>query len=126
MVLPLGFLILLTVPIVGVLALVTGSSKATGLGLVIALCLAGTGAGLTLTQRVLRRSRAAVVIAAAVLTGLAFAGPMFGWTVGHPQEREPAVDLGLILAAACLAVVVAAGWWAGRDPIQQPDPAIRL
>lgn len=77
-----------------------------------------------LTQRVLRRSRTAVVAAAAVLTGLAFIGPMVGWTVGHPQERGPAIELGLILAAVSLFVVVVAGWWAGRDPIQRLDPAV--
>jgi hypothetical protein len=91
----------------------------TGLWLVITLCLVGASAGLTLTQRILRRSRAAVVTTAAVLTGLAFVGPMLGWTVGHSQERGPATELGLLLEAGCLLAVVPAGWWAGRDPIQR-------
>jgi hypothetical protein len=62
-----------------------------------------------------------VVVAAAVLTGVAYTAPLLGWTVGHPQEHDPAADLGLILAAACLPVIVAAGWWAGaRDPAPAP------
>ena len=122
----LTLLILLALPILGAVAFLTASSgPSTGLGLAIALCLVGTGTGLSLTQRELRRSRTAVVTAAAVLTGLAFVGPVLGWTVGHPQERGHAIGLGLIFAAGGLFLVVAAGWWAGRDPIQRPDPAAR-
>jgi len=121
--LPFGLLILLAAPVIGLaMVLTSGSGAATGPWLVVALCLVGIGTGLTLTQRVLRRSRAAVVAAAAALTGLAFVGPVLGWTVGEPPERGPAIQLGLILAAGCLCGVVAAGWWAGRDPIQRLDP----
>lgn len=121
----LGVLLVLAVPIIGAVALFTArSGPSTGLGLVIALCLIGTGTGLTLAQQVLRRSRTAAVIAAAVLTGLAFVGPVLGWTVGSPQERGPAIGLGVILAAGCLFVVVAVGWWAGRDPFQRLDSAV--
>ncbi|MEO6082065.1 MAG: hypothetical protein ABIQ18_03075, partial [Umezawaea sp.] len=120
----LGALIVLAVPIIAVVAhFTTSSGTSTGLGLGIALCLVVAGAALTLTQGALRPSRAAVVTASAVLTGLAFVGPVFGWTVGYPQDRGPAVELGVILAAGCLFLVVAAGWWAGRDPIERPDPA---
>lgn len=121
---PPALLLVLAVPIIGTVAFLSGSSGSTALWLVIAVCLVGAGAGLTFTQQVLRRSRTAVVTAAAVLTGLAFTGPVLGWTVGYPQERDAAVDLGLILAAGCLVVVVAAGWWAGRDPIPRLDPAV--
>ncbi|SFQ95947.1 hypothetical protein SAMN04488564_101176 [Lentzea waywayandensis] len=40
--------------------------------------------------------------AVAVLTGLAFLGPFFGWPLGLPPERGTAVQLGLVLAAGCL------------------------
>jgi hypothetical protein len=120
MLLPLGLLILAAVLFIGAVSFITARSKVTGIGLVIALCLVGTGTALTLTQRMLPRSNAAIVTATAGLTGLAFLGPMLGWTIGHPQNRGPAIELGLILAAGCLLVVVAAGWWAGRNPIQQP------
>lgn len=121
--LPLGLLIVVAVPIVGMVAFFNVSGMSTVPWLVIALCLVGTGILLALTQRVLHRSRAAVVAAAAVLTGLAFVGPMLGWTLGYPQERAPATQLGLILAVVSLFAVVTVGWWAGREPIQRPDPA---
>jgi hypothetical protein len=122
---PLGLFVVLALPISGMWAFITGSSGAsTGPWLVLALCLVGTGIGLTLAQQVLRRWRMAVVAAAAVLTGLAFVAPALGWTMGHPQDREPATALGLILAAGCLLVVAAAGWWAGRDPIPRPAPEV--
>ncbi|NKE60653.1 hypothetical protein FXN61_29230 [Lentzea sp. PSKA42] len=117
---PLVLLLVAAVPITGAVVFFTASAgTSTGPGLVLALCLTGTAICLTLAQGVLRRSRAAVVSAAAVLTGLAFLGPVFGWTVGHPAERGPAVELGLILATGCLFLVVAAGWWAGRDPVRR-------
>jgi len=123
---PLGILVVVAFSIVGVVSVVTGTSGAssTVLWLVITLCLVGTGAILTLTQQVLRRARTAVVAAVAVLAGLAFAGPLLGWTMGHPQDRDAAIDLGLLLVAGCLPAVVAAGWWAGRDPIPRPAPAV--
>lgn len=117
MVLPLVVLLVAAVPITGaVVFFVAGSTTSPGLGLVLALWLTGVATTLAVAPGVLRRSRAAVVSAAAALTGLAFLGPVLGWTVGHPAERGPAVALGLILAAGCLVLVVAAGWWAGRDP----------
>ncbi len=121
----LGALIVVAVPIIVVVAhFTTSSGTSTWLGLGITLCLVGVGAALTLTQGAFRRSRAAVVTAAAALTGLAFVGPMFGWTVGYPQDRGPAIELGVILAAGCLLLVVAAGWWAGRDPIERLEPVV--
>jgi hypothetical protein len=120
--LPLGLLIPVAVLIIGMAAFFRAiPSTSTGPWLLIALCLVGTGTVLTLTQRVLRRSRAAAVVAAAVLTGLAFVGPVLGWTAGLPQERGTAIELGLILAVASLFVVVAVGRWAGR-PL---DPAVK-
>lgn len=121
-VVPLVLFIVLGLPVLGVVAFLTeNAGMSTVPWLVTALCLVGAGAGLTLAQRLLRRSRMTAVIAAAVLTGLAFVAPALGWTVGHPQEHASAVALGLILAAACLPVIVAAGWWAGaRDPAVPP------
>ncbi|MFS8096897.1 hypothetical protein LFM09_07110 [Lentzea alba] len=116
--LPLGLLLVASVPIAGAVVFSSDSAaKSTGTGLVFALCLIGAAAGLVLAQRMLPRPRTAVVVAAAVLTGLAFLGPVLSWTVGHPPEHGPAVQLGLILAAVCLVPVVAAGWWAGRRTI---------
>ncbi|MDQ7803116.1 hypothetical protein Q5425_05210 [Amycolatopsis sp. A133] len=122
-VLPLSLLVVSALPLTGLVAFFTSNAGVpTGLWLVFSLWLAGIGAGLALAQRVLRRSRVAVLVAAAVLTGLAFAGPLLGWTVGHPQESGSAVGLGLLLAAGGLSVVVAAGGWAGRDPVHRPVP----
>ncbi|WP_158102690.1 hypothetical protein [Lentzea kentuckyensis] len=124
-VVPLVFLLLAAIPITGVVVFFTADSgTATVPKLVLALCLIGVGIGLTMAQGAVRRSRAAVVGAAAALTGLAFLGPFLGWTVGLPPAREAAIQLGLILAAGGLVLVVAAGWWAGRDRVQQtPDSA---
>ncbi|MBP2329448.1 hypothetical protein JOF56_009833 [Kibdelosporangium banguiense] len=122
----LGVLVLVAMLIIGMVGFLRATSRtSTGTWLAIALCLVGTGTVLTLTQRVLLRSRAAMVAAAAVLTGLAFVGPMLGWTVGYPQERGSAIGLGLIVAVVSLFVVVTVGWWAGRDPIQRLDPAVK-
>ncbi|MDX8148899.1 hypothetical protein SK854_42750 [Lentzea sp. BCCO 10_0061] len=132
-VLPLVFLLLAAIPIIGVLVFFTSSSGTlTVPNMTVPLCLIGIGIGLTMMQGAVRRSRAAVVDAVAVLTGLAFLGPFLGWTLGFPADRETAVQIGLILAAACLPLLVAAGWWAGRDPAitgavaagdpQRPDP----
>lgn len=119
-VVPLVFLLLAAIPVTGAVVFFTSSSgTSTGPRVVLALCLIGIGAGLTMAQGAVRRSRAAVVGAAAVLTGLAFLGPFLGWTAGSPAERGTAVQLGLILAAGSLALVVAAGWWAGRDRVQR-------
>ncbi|MFJ8962452.1 hypothetical protein ACIRG5_23975 [Lentzea sp. NPDC102401] len=116
-VLPLVFLLLAAVPITGAVVFFTsGSGTTTAPKLALPLCLAGAGIGLTMAQGAVRRSRAAVVDAVAVVTGLAFLGPFLGWTLGLPAERETAVQIGLILAAGCLPLIVAAGWWAGRDP----------
>ncbi|MDX3189976.1 hypothetical protein PV458_16340 [Streptomyces sp. MN03-5084-2B] len=121
-VVPLVLLVVLGLPVLGGVAFFTSDSgMSTGPWLVTALCLVGAGAGLVLAQPLLHRPRMTVVVAAAVLTGLAFLGPWLGWTVGHPQERGPAADLGLILAVACLPLIVAAGWWAGaRNPALAP------
>ncbi len=120
---PLGLLVLAAVPLTGLMGYFFANTDATaGPGLVLTLLLVGGAAGLAMAQGVLRRSRTAVVIAAAVLTGLAFVGPVFGWTVSHPPELGSAVTLGLLLAAGCLPLVAAAGWWAGRDPVQRPAP----
>lgn len=119
-VLPLVFLLLAAIPVTGMVVFFTSNSGAsTGPRLALALCLIGIGIGLTMAQGAVRRSRAAVVGACAVLTGLAFLGPFLGWTVGTPAERGAAVQLGLILAAASLALVAAAAWWAGRDRSRQ-------
>lgn len=122
--LPLTLLLLVGVPILGlVLGFGSRSGAATESGLVYALLLAGTAICLSLAQDVLRRARTLVVSAAAVLTGLAFLAPVLGWTVGHPAVRDSAVILGLVLAAGCLGLVVAAGWWTGRDPVPRlTDP----
>ncbi|SDZ20693.1 Catechol 2,3-dioxygenase [Amycolatopsis xylanica] len=116
-VVPLVLLSLAALPILGAVAFFASTARmSTGLWLVVDVCLFGSLAGFALTRRLLPRSRVAVVIGAAVLTGLASVGPLLGWTVGHPQEHDPAVELGLILAACCLVGVVVTGWWAGRDP----------
>ncbi|MFD4668555.1 hypothetical protein ACFWNN_02410 [Lentzea sp. NPDC058450] len=121
-VLPLVFLLVAAVPIYGVMAFVNfNSGKSTVPALVFALCLIGIGIGLTMVQGAVRRSRAAVVAAAAVLTGLAFLGPSLGWTLGFPPERGIVGELGLILAAGCMVLVVAAGWWDGPDPATTDD-----
>ena len=115
-VLPLVFLLLSAIPITGAVVFLTSNSgTSTGPKLVLALCLTGIGVSLTMAQMAVRRARAAAVDAAAVLAGLAFVGPFLGWTVGLPAERGTAIQLGLILAAGGLGLVVAAGWWAGRD-----------
>lgn len=120
---PLGLLGLAAVSFTGLVGFFFENAEATvGPGLVFALLLVGGATGLTMTQGVLRRSRTVVVIAAAVLTGLAFVGPVFGWTVSHPAELDSAVNLGLLLAAGCLPLVVAAGWRAGRDPVLRTAP----
>ncbi|MEV6447167.1 hypothetical protein [Amycolatopsis sp. NPDC051716] len=123
-VVPLVLLIVLGVPVLGAVAFFTeGSGMSTGPWLVASLCLVGTGAALALAQPRLYRPRMMAVVAAAVLTGLAYVAPALGWTLGHPQEHAPAAGLGLILAAACLPVVAVAGWWAGaRDPAAPPGP----
>ncbi|MFT7870523.1 MULTISPECIES: hypothetical protein [Amycolatopsis] len=117
-VVPLVLLVVLSLPVLGAVAFFTSDSgMATGPWLVTVLCLVGIGAGLALGQPLLHRPRMTAVVAAAVLTGLAYAGPLLGWTVGHPQDHDAATGLGLILAAVCLPLIVAAGWWAGaRDP----------
>jgi hypothetical protein len=113
--LPLGFLLLASIPITGAVAFFTASSgTSTGHWLVLALSFVGVGTAIALAPGVLRRSRSAVVVAAAAVAGLAFLGPLLGWTVGHPAEHGPAARLGLILTAVSLVPVVAAGWWAGR------------
>ncbi|MFI6102013.1 hypothetical protein ACIA8G_41225 [Lentzea sp. NPDC051213] len=115
--LPVGLLLLMDLPISGMVAFFTSDSgSSTGPWLVLTLCLVGVGTVLTLIPGVLPRPRMAVVAAAAVLTGLAFIGPVLGWTLGHPQERAPALQLGALLAAVCMGGVFAAGWWAGRRP----------
>ncbi|WIX84670.1 hypothetical protein [Amycolatopsis sp. DG1A-15b] len=121
-VVPLILLVVLGFPVLGVVVFfLEDAGRSTGPWLVTALCLLGIGAGLTLAQRLLYRPRMTAVVAAAVLTGLACVGPPLGWTLGHPQEHGPAADLGLLLAAACLPVIFAAGWWAGaRDPALRP------
>ncbi|MEV5719732.1 hypothetical protein AB0L41_38095 [Amycolatopsis mediterranei] len=123
-VVPLVLLIVLGLPVLGAVAFfIENSGMSTGPWLVASLCLVGTGAGLVLAQPLLYRPRMTVVVVAAVLTGLAYVAPALGWTVGYPQEHAPAVELGLILAAACLPVVAAAGWWAGaRHPVVPPGP----
>ncbi|MGW6441533.1 hypothetical protein [Lentzea sp. NPDC055074] len=116
-VLPLVFLLLVAIPITGAVVFFTSSSGTSTMPkLLLPLFLTGIGIGLTMAQGAVRRSRAAVVDAAAVLTGLAFLVPFLGWTLGLPAERGPATQIGLALAAACLVLVVVAGWWAGRDP----------
>lgn len=121
-VLPLVFLLVAAVPISGVMTFVNSrSGTSTVPALVFALCLIGIGIGLTMAQGAVRRSRAAVVDAAAVLTGLAFLGPSLGWTLGFPPERGIVGELGLILAAGCMVLVVAAGWWDGPDPAITDD-----
>ncbi|WP_394618952.1 hypothetical protein JNUCC0626_07585 [Lentzea sp. JNUCC 0626] len=122
--LPLVLLLVAAVPIAGVMAFFSSNSssgKSTVPALVFALCLVGVGIGLTMAQGAVRRSRAAVVDAAAVLTGLAFLGPSLGWTLGFPPERGIVGELGLILAAGCMVLVVAAGWWDGSDPESTDD-----
>ncbi|MBE8516294.1 hypothetical protein ILP97_01985 [Amycolatopsis sp. H6(2020)] len=122
--LPVGLFLFVAVPINGFVAFFgSNAGESTLLWLVTAGCVNGVGAALVLApQRPLCRSRMLMVVGAAVLTGLASVVPALGWTVGHPQEPAPAV-LGLILAAACLPVIVAAGWWAGaRDPDARVDP----
>ncbi|SDM33267.1 hypothetical protein SAMN04488074_12013 [Lentzea albidocapillata subsp. violacea] len=121
-VLPAGLLLVGAVPLTAMVSFFSNSTATIGLGLVVALFQVIAGTGLTMTVGVLRRSRVLVVGAAAVLTGLAFLGPVFGWTAGQPTERDPAIGLGLVLAAVSLVLVVAAGWWAGRDPVQRPVP----
>ncbi|MDX8037043.1 hypothetical protein SK803_43215 [Lentzea sp. BCCO 10_0856] len=114
-VLPLVFLLVAAIPVTGAVVFFTSNSgMSTAPKLVLALCLIGVGTGLTMAQGAVRRSRAAVVSAAAMVTGLAFLGPFLGWTVGLPPERGTAIQLGLILAAGGLGLVIAAGWWAAR------------
>ncbi|MDX3655798.1 hypothetical protein PV646_00645 [Streptomyces sp. ID05-26A] len=115
-VLPAGLLVVCAVPLAGLVSFLSSSNATVGPGLVVALFLVGAGIGLTMTVGVLRRSRVLAVGAAAVLTGLAFLRPVFGWTAGQPTERDLAIGLGLAGAAVGLVLVVAAGWWAGRDP----------
>ncbi len=119
--LPLGvlFVLLGSIPILSLGTFIAPDSASSQPGLLFSLCMVTIAVAVTLPQQALRRSRTTVVIAAAVLTGLAYIGPVLSWTMGHPQERSPAVHLGLLLAAVCLAGVVAAGWWAGRVPIPQ-------
>lgn len=119
-VIPLVFLMLAAIPITGAAVFFTSrSGTSTGPKLVLVLCLTGIGVSLTMAQMAVRRARAAVVGAAAVLAGLAFLGPFLGWTAGVPADRGTAIQLGLLLGAAGLALVVAAGWWAGRDDRNQ-------
>ncbi len=122
--LPIGLFLIAAVPIDGfVVFFGSNAGQTTLLWLVTGVCLNGVGAALVLgPQRPLVRTRMLVVVGAAVLTGLAFCVPALGWTVGLPQEPASAV-FGLVFAAACLPVVVAAGWWAGaRDPDVRMDP----
>ncbi|MGW4063605.1 hypothetical protein ACWEGE_35330 [Amycolatopsis sp. NPDC004747] len=121
-VVPLVLLVVLGLPVLGGVAFFSSNSGlSTGVWLVTALCFVGVGAGLTLAQPLLHRPRMTAVVAAAVLTGLAYTGPFLGWTLGHPQELGSATGLGPILAAACLPLIFAAGWWAGaRDPAPSP------
>ncbi|MET9225733.1 hypothetical protein [Lentzea sp. NPDC003310] len=122
-VLPLGFLLLAAFPIIGVAGLVISElTNSTASGLVLALPLTGAGFGLAMAQRAVPRSRAAVVGAVAVLTGLAYLVPFLGWTLGVPAAREPAGPIGLALAGVSAVLVVATGWWAGREP---RDSALR-
>ncbi|MEV4313265.1 hypothetical protein [Actinocrispum sp. NPDC049592] len=122
--LPLGvlFVIVVSIPILVAASFITPGSASTQLALVFALCVVAVAIAVTLPQQALRRSRTSVVIAAAVLTGLAYIGPVLGWTMGHPQDRSPALQLGALLAAVSLVLVIAAGWWAGRSPTPQQQP----
>ncbi|KDN19287.1 hypothetical protein [Amycolatopsis rifamycinica] len=122
--LPIGGFLVAAIPLSGFVAFFgSDAGQSTGLWLVTSLCLVGVGIALILVPRPLRRSRMPAVAAAAVLTGLASAGPALGWTLGHPQEHGTAVVLGLVLAAVSLPVVVAAGWWAGAlDPPRLEEP----
>ncbi|MGV9361015.1 hypothetical protein [Amycolatopsis sp. NPDC003731] len=122
--LPVTLFLFASVPISGFVAFFgSNAGQSTLLWLVTEVCLLGVGAALVLApRRPLYRPRMSVVVAAAVLPGLASVVPALGWTVGHPQEPAPGV-LGLILAAACLPVIVAAGWWAGA---RDPDPDLRV
>lgn len=127
-VLPHVFLLVAAIPVTGAVVFFTSNSgTSTAPKLVLALYLVGIGAGLTMAQGAVRRSRAAVVSAAAVVTGLAFLGPFLGWTVGLPAARGTAIQLGLILAAGGLVLVVATAWWAGRDQgrrVADPDRVV--
>ena len=110
-------------PLTGLMLFFTSSlGSSTGHWLVFTLCLTGAAIGLSMAQGVLRRSHTAIVGGAAVLTGLAFLGPVLGWTVGHPAEHGTAVELGLILVAGCVVLVVATGWWAGREADRRAAP----
>ncbi|HET6705697.1 hypothetical protein [Amycolatopsis sp.] len=122
---PLAAYLVLALSATGMVAVFgSDAGETTGLWLVTALCLFGVGTVLVLApRRPLRRSRMLVVVAAAVVAGLAYTGPALAWTLGYPQEHAATAGLGLILAAACLPVVVAAGWWAGaRDPELPGEP----
>ncbi|MEU0532889.1 hypothetical protein [Amycolatopsis tolypomycina] len=124
-VLPLAAFLGMALPISGLVVFFgSNAGLTTGLWLVTALCLTGIGAALVLGQRrTLVRSRMLAVVAAAVLAGLASVVPALGWTLGHPQEHAATDGFDLILAAACLPVIVAAGWWAGaRDPELPVEP----
>ncbi len=121
---PFGVLLFLAIPISGLVGFFTSDGgMSTGPWLVVTLCLLGAGTGLLLAHRVLGPARL-VVAAAAVLTGLAYVVPLLGWTVGYPQERGSAVSLGLIQAAVCLPVIVAAGWWAGERAVAGREDTI--
>ncbi|WP_086845604.1 hypothetical protein [Amycolatopsis kentuckyensis] len=122
--LPVGLFLIAAVPLNGFVAFFgSNAGQSTLLWLVTAVGVNGVGAALVLAPRwPLCRSRTLVVLGAAVLTGLVSVVPALGWTIGHPQEHAPG-NLGLILAAACLPLIIAAGWWAGaRDPAVPVDP----
>ncbi|WP_410596814.1 hypothetical protein [Amycolatopsis sp. lyj-23] len=126
---PIALFLFLAVPISGAVAFFgENAAMSTTLWSVTTSCLVAIGTALVVTQPRLRRPRTPAIVAAAVLTGLAFVAPALGWTVGYPQEHAPTVVLGVIIAAACLPVVVAAGWWTGaRDPdvlVEPPWPPV--
>ncbi|WP_206789171.1 hypothetical protein [Amycolatopsis sp. MtRt-6] len=127
---PLAAYLVVALSVTGMVAVFgSDAGETTGLWLVTALCLFGVGTVVVLApRRPLVRSRMLVVVAAAVVAGLAYTGPALTWTLGYPREYAATAGLGLILAAACLPVVVAAGWWAGaRDPelpVEPPWPPV--
>jgi hypothetical protein len=122
--LPIAAFLVLAVPFSGIVAVLgSNAGVTTGIWLVTAGCLIAIGTALVTVQRPLVSARMLVVAAAGVLTGLASVTPALGWTLGHPQEHASIGALGLLLAAACLPVTVAAGWWAGaRDPHVLVEP----
>ncbi|WP_410615692.1 hypothetical protein [Amycolatopsis sp. lyj-109] len=122
--LPIALFLFFAFPLSGIVVVLgSNAGSTTGLWLVTAGCLIAIGIALVVVPRPLVSARMLVVAAAGVLTGLAAVTPALGWTLGHPQEHASTVALGLILAAACLPVAAAAGWWAGaRDPHVPVDP----